>query len=127
MKKRISFSVIFTTLVFFLLAQAGFAQSLTGDGNVTRSSRQVSDFNAVKVSSGIDLYLTQGNTISLEIEADQNLHEYIITEVKDGVLKIYVEKSIRNVKEMNVYLTFKEIDELIASGGPMLKIQEPLT
>jgi len=117
MKKRISSSVILVILAFFLLPQILPAQHVTGDGNVTKKSRKVDNFNAVSVSSGVDLYLTQGNAVSLEVEADQNLHEYIITEVEDGVLKIYVDGSIRSVKEMNVYLTFREIDAITASGG----------
>jgi len=117
MKKRISSSVILVILACFLLPQTLPAQQVEGDGNVTKKSRNVANFSAVSVSSGIDLYLTQGNTISLEVETDQNIHEYIITEVKDGVLKIYVDGSIRSVKEMNVYLTFREIDALTASGG----------
>ncbi len=117
MKKRISSSVIFVFLVCFLLPQTLPAQRVEGDGNVTKKSRNVGNFSAVSVSSGIDLYLTQGNAVSLEVEADQNIHEYIITEVKNGVLKIYVDGSIRSVKEMNVYLTFREIDAITASGG----------
>ena len=117
MKKRISSSVILVILACFLLPHSILAQGVKGDGNVTKESRKVSDFNAIKVSSGIDLYLTQGNTVSLEIETDKNIHEYIVTEVKDGVLKIYVDGSIREVKKMSAYLTFKEIDALTASGG----------
>jgi len=117
MKKRISSSVILVILACFLLPQTLPAQRVTGDGNVTKESRKVSDFHAVSVSSGIDLYLTQGNTISLEVEADKNIHEYIITEVEKGMLKIYVDGSIRSAKEMNVYLTFRELDAISASGG----------
>lgn len=117
MKKRISSSVILAFLAFFLLPQILPAQRVEGDGNVTKKSRTADNFSAVSVSSGIDLYLTQGNAVSLEVEADQNLHEYIITEVENGVLKIYVDGSIRSAKEMNVYLTFREVDAISASGG----------
>lgn len=117
MKQRISSSLLLAVLVCFLIPQTLLAQRIEGDGNVTKKSRKVDNFSAVSVSSGIDLYLTQGNTVSLEVEADQNLHEYIITEVEDGVLKIYVDGSIRSAKEMKVYLTFREIDTLSASGG----------
>jgi hypothetical protein len=117
MKKRISSSVILVFLACFLLPRTLPAQQVTGDGNVTKESRKVSDFQSVSVSSGIDLYLTQGNTVSLEVETDKNIHEYIITEVEEGVLKIYVDGSIRSAKEMNVYLTFQELDAISASGG----------
>jgi len=117
MKKRISSSVILVFLACFLLPQTLPAQRVTGDGNVTKKSRKVDNFSAVTVSSGIDLYLTQGSSVSLEVEADQNIHEYIITEVEDGVLKIYVDGSIRSAKEMNVYLTFRELDAISSSGG----------
>lgn len=66
-----------------------------GDRNVISEKRQVNeDFSKVKVSSGIDLYIKQGSKTSLTVEADENLHDIIITEVVGGKLKIYTEKNI---------------------------------
>jgi len=93
------------------------AQFIKGNGNVTKSVRQVNGIQSVGVGSGIDLYLSQGNQESLEIEADENLHEYLKTEMEGTHLKIYMEKWVRNSRTLKVYLTVKDLKGLKASGG----------
>ncbi len=57
-----------------------------GDGNVITQNRIISsDFTELKVSQGIEVSLTMSKETSLSLEADENLHDLIITEVEDGV------------------------------------------
>tara|TARA_R110002073_G_scaffold40547_5_gene114988 strand:- start:94046 stop:94753 length:708 start_codon:yes stop_codon:yes gene_type:complete len=89
-----------------------------GDGNVITQTRTISsDFNAVSVSNGIEVRLTMGDAVSLSLEADENLHDIIITEVEDGVLKIYAEENIWRAKKRKVYLSATSINELRATSG----------
>jgi len=92
-------------------------QFVRGNGNVTKATRSVTGVQSVAVGSGIDLYLSQGNQEKLEVEADQNLHEYLKTELTGSHLKIYMDRRVRNARTLKVYLTVKEIDHLSASGG----------
>ena len=71
--------------------------------------RKTDSFTGVKVSSGIDVYLKQGNNESVSVEADENLHEYILTEVRNGVLNVYSEYNIRDAERKRVYVTMKEV------------------
>jgi len=66
----------------------GWNQGISGNGNVIEESRDVSGFNGVHVSSGIDVYLTEGKDFELRVEADENLMEVILTELKDDMLVI---------------------------------------
>ena len=79
--------------------------------------RPVDYFNAVHVSTGIDVYLTQGTGERITVEADDNLHEYIMTEVKGNTLKIYTEANIRKAERKRVYVTMKDVEELTASSA----------
>lgn len=89
-----------------------------GNRNVVEQKRKIhDDFTKVKVSSGIDLYIRQGDRVSLTVEADENLHDIIITEVSNGRLKIYSEKNIWRAKAKKVYLTVTDIEELKATSG----------
>ena len=91
---------------------------IEGNRNVITEKRKISDsFNGVKVSSGIDLYMKQGNQTELSVEADENLHDYIITEVNGDQLHIYVDGNIWRAKAKKVYLTLIELKELKASSG----------
>ena len=91
---------------------------IEGNKNVISVKRDINeDFTKVKVSTGIELIIDQGSEISLTVEADENLHDIIITEVEDGKLKIYTEKNIWKSASKKVYLTVNTLDELKASSG----------
>lgn len=79
---------------------------VNGNRNVVTEDRKANeDFTKVKVSTGLDLYLIQGNSTKITVEADENLQDIIITEVKNGVLKVYSEKNIWRAKSRKVYVT----------------------
>jgi hypothetical protein len=88
---------------------AQFRNTVTGNGNVISKERNAGNFTGVKVSSGIDVYLKQGTDMSITVESDENLHEYIITEVRNGVLNVYTDANIREAEKKRVYVTMKEI------------------
>lgn len=91
---------------------------VNGNRNVVTADRSTSQkFTKIKVSTGLDLYLSQGTKNKVTLEADENLHDIIITEVNDGVLKIYSEKNIWQAKARKVYLTVKNLEGLTATSG----------
>jgi len=95
-----------------------YAQTIYGDGNVITREREVDDFTGLKVSSGIDVYITQGAKEDIEVEADENLHEVILTEVRDGTLRIWTEYNIRQAKAKKVHLTYRDLSSIsISSAG----------
>jgi hypothetical protein len=51
------------------------------------------------------------------LEADENLHEYIMTEVKNGILNIYTDANIRDAERKRVYVTMKEITSLRSTSA----------
>lgn len=79
--------------IFLLMGGAVLAQK--------QEKRQVSDFAEVQVSHGIRVDFTAGETKAVEVEvADEKDMQYIKTEVKNGVLQVYVEmpKKVFNSK-----------------------------
>ena len=91
---------------------------VNGNRNVVTADRSTSQkFTKIKVSTGLDLYLSQGTKNKVTLEADENLHDIIITEVNDGVLKIYSEKNIWQAKARKVYVTVKNLEGLTARSG----------
>lgn len=91
---------------------------VNGNRNVVTVDRSTSQkFTKIKVSTGLDLYLSQGTKNKVTLEADENLHDIIITEVNDGVLKIYSEKNIWQAKARKVYVTVKNLEGLTATSG----------
>jgi hypothetical protein len=92
--------------------------SVTGNGQVVEETRDIGNFHGLKVSSGIDVYIAQGDDEYLRLEADENLMEHIRTEVIDGQLKIYTDVNIRMAKSKKVYLRYRELRSIhISSAG----------
>ena len=102
------------------ISAAAIAQKLIDDPNAAK--RNVTSFHAIEVASGIDLYLTHGNEEALAVSAAKTEYrDKIITEVKNGVLKIYFDHDFMKWgggnKKMKAYVSFKQLDNLDASGG----------
>lgn len=92
-------------------------RTVYGNNNVVKKERQAGNFSGIRVSSGIDVYLSQGDKESVFVEADENLHEYIITENKDGILNVYSQANIREAAMKRVYVTMREIKSVTTSSA----------
>jgi hypothetical protein len=123
MKTKRTMTVI---IAFLLMASSGLMGSCIplvgekGDGNVVKEERTVSGFTSLEVSGAFNVYLYQGKSESLTVEADQNLMEFIITEVKGDKLEIYTKGTIRKATKLNIYLTFEELEMIDISGAVSL-------
>jgi len=116
-----------TTIAFLLviLMASGcivnVQDSITGDGKVITQQRDVPEFTGIKVGSGIDVYLTQGEPVSVVVESDENLQEWIRTDVTGSVLNIHSEKNIRLAKMKKVTITCKALDKIeVSSAGDVV-------
>lgn len=92
--------------------------TVTGDGKVVSETRDVPEFTGIKVGSGIDVFLTQGENQSVVVESDQNLQEWIRTEVKGTDLHIYTDKNIRLARTKRIDITCRMLDNIdVSSAG----------
>ena len=96
--------------------------------NTETQTRETKSFHGIKVSTGIDLYLSQGDNEKITVEADDDIIDDLVTVVKDGILKIYMEKNFswRWHTTRKVYVTFRDLDLLDASSGSDVESKEPL-
>jgi len=89
-----------------------------GDGDVVSKSRKISDdFVRINASRGLDVYITKSKKISLEVEADENLHELIETEVKNGTLYITTTKNIYSASAKKIHLSVNHINAIHVNSG----------
>lgn len=115
---KIIVTTVLSLLLFSCNFDLNFGTGVQGDGNVQSEERMVNQpFNAIKASQGLEVYLTQGNDESILIEADENLHELIKTEVKDNVLHIYTKKNIGHASSKKIKITFKDISKITSTSG----------
>lgn len=92
-------------------------------------TRNMKGFHAIEVSNGIDLYLSEGNEAVAVSALDIKNRDKIITEVENGILKIYMEKGLHwggGDRGLKAYVSFSKLDNLKASGGSDVYIQDIL-
>jgi hypothetical protein len=100
---------------------------VNGNRNVVTEDRSTKEnFTKIKVSTGLDLYISQGTKNQITVEADENLQDIITTEVNDGILKIYSEKNIWRAKARKIYVTIKNIEAITATSGSDVYTNETL-
>ncbi|MFD1163442.1 head GIN domain-containing protein [Hwangdonia seohaensis] len=114
--------IIVATLLSLTLVSCNFDINMNsgvrGNGNVQIEERAISEsFSAIKATEGLDVYLTQADHVSLTVEADENLHELILTEVVDGVLKIHTKENIGRSTAKKVMVSFKDISAITSTSG----------
>jgi hypothetical protein len=108
-------------LLFALLGSglAAGAQKTIHDANADR--RNVSSFHSIRVSGGIDLFLSYGDEAVAVSARDIETRNAIKVEVTDGVLRIgydWKEGNIfTNSKQMKAYVSYKTLKSLAGSGG----------
>ncbi|KQS35206.1 head GIN domain-containing protein [Pedobacter sp. Leaf194] len=106
-----------TTATIFLLATSSLVANAQQSKNVA-----VKNFSNITVSSGIDLYLTQGNNESLTLKATSDLLENVVVEQKGSNLVIKMKEGVHwgsmfKNQSIKAYVNFKTLAALTASGG----------
>ena len=95
---------------------AGFTLSAFCQKTETRA---VSGFTGIDASSAFEITVTKGNTESLTVEADENAMPYVRSEVKQGVLHLYLDnnKKVRNIKTLKATVVMKNLEKVSLSGA----------
>ncbi|WP_298551239.1 head GIN domain-containing protein [uncultured Algibacter sp.] len=119
-----------TTLIKFIIATVlsltlfscnfdmNFNAGVRGNGDIITEDRPVNQpFSSIRATEGLDVYLTQSNRESISVEADGNLHELILTEIEDGVLKIHTKKNIGRASSKKVHISFQDISSITSTSG----------
>ncbi len=113
-------------LVIFALAAVTMAcgytitlpGSIVGSGVIVQEARPVSSFSRIDFGGIGNLYVELGDTESLTIEAEDNLLQYLETDVIGDRLEIHItpNKNIQPKEQINYYLTVVSLDSVELSG-----------
>ena len=132
MKKSILAAVILCISITSANAQWWSSdKSIKGNGDVVTENRKTSDYDAVSLVGFMDVALVKGSEGNLTIEAESNLQEYITTEVKNGTLRISVEKGVnispsRN-KSIKVTVPFEDLEGAYLTGSGDIWTEDKIT
>lgn len=104
-----------------LISAGSFAQweTITGNGNVKKETRQVSGFQGVALSGSMNVELSYGSSNTITVEGDENILPYIETKVEDGVLEIKTKNrtGFKTRNKLIVYVSLTKLTEIRVSGS----------
>jgi hypothetical protein len=110
--------LLFFVLLAGLLTACNNITGIRGSGTPKTETRNVSGFKEIKANGAINLEVSFKPEYSLTIEADDNLLEYINTDVNGGTLVIESRGQKINPKsKINVTITMPELVNLEINGA----------
>ncbi|MFL5765657.1 MAG: GIN domain-containing protein [Bacteroidia bacterium] len=92
-----------------------------------QQNRTVGDFTGIKAGDAFEITITQSETPSLKVEAPETVQGQIKTEVKDGILIISTEGTIKTDDAIKISVAMKTINSLDISGAADVKSENPVT
>ena len=108
--------------------------NVSNNSNDTNSGisqvRNVGKFSGISVSSGIKVNFTQGSNQSVVIDADQNMQQYVSTEVQNGILNIGINnkgKKNLNFKKLMVNVEAPQLSSAKVSSGSNFTTMNTIT
>ena len=106
---------LFLSFILFILISFSWNQS---------RCTEIEPFSGISLNIGADVFLSQGETHDVRIEADEDVKSKIITEVKDNVLIIKCDKSLHSSKDIKIYVTMKELNLIELNGSGDIVCQD---
>jgi len=119
--------VVFANLFSFTRASDkifGFSLPLSvkGSGGMKSEIRPTTAFTGVDVGGVFHVNIVTGKDFEIEVEADDNLLQYIRTEVRDGVLNIETTERVKSHSPLRVRIIAPSIESLRASGASNVSV-----
>ncbi len=126
MRKRVT--LIVATILAVALLIPGLSAgcegiSVTGSGDLTTETFNFSDFTRVEAQSGFQIEVTQSSTFSIEITADDNIHQYIEVEKSGETLGIRLRGNrFYHSVTIEAKITMPELYKIELSGGSQASV-----
>ena len=118
--KKLFITAIVLTMTLSVNAQKWWGnEKVKGNGKATTITRSIGDYDGVSLAGFFDVVLVKGKEGKIKIEGEENLMEYIVTEVKRGNLQIKVKKGVnlKTTKRLTVTVPVQSIDQVSLGGS----------
>lgn len=108
------------TLLFLLVFSTTFLfgqkkEKIKGSKIVTLSVKKLESFENIDIEDNLEIYLVKADSASLEIEADDNLHDIINYTVLGNTLRINSLKDVYGEKKFSIRINYTDSLKLITA------------
>jgi hypothetical protein len=94
-----------------------------GEGAVETETRTIEAFSRIETSAGIGVSARIGPAGTLEVHAKGNVLPLIVTEVKDGTLRLRSSHGYTTSEKVDVVVTTTSLSRLALSGGSVGQVE----
>jgi len=112
MKKTILLIAILFTAI------SGFAQGkekIKGSKIVTHAINELESFENIEIEDNLEVYLVKGDKPSIEIEADDNLHDAISYTILGKTLRVHSQKDVIGAKKFSIRINYTSNLKLVTA------------
>ena len=102
-------TLLFTSSV--ISAQA--KEKIKGSKIITHAIHDLESFENIEIEDNLEVYLVKGDKPSIEIEADDNLHDAISYNVMGNTLRITSQKDVVSAKKFSVRINYADNLKLV--------------
>lgn len=118
---KITYTLILV-LSFVLVATAQNKEKIKGSRIVTIEQTYVDEFSKIVIADNLPVEIVFNSKTSVEIEADDNLHEVIKFEVADGVLNFETTHQITGSKKLQITVNYSsKLEEIEVNGDAEIR------
>lgn len=109
MKKIILVSFLFLSFVSFGQKK----EKVKGSKIVKLEQKQIDSFESLEVEDNLEVFLVKGKECALEIEADDNLIEFVEYKLAGNNLRISTAKDLSSFKKLSVRVTYTDSFKMV--------------
>lgn len=104
-------------LMLIIFCSCKAQDKVKGSRNVKTEQYDLESFHSIQIKGEFKVGILKGKRPMIEIEADDNIHDLIMTEVLDGTLFIKPIKELSRTKKQELTITFADTLKRILIGG----------
>lgn len=104
MRKIITLILLFISVLTFAQKQ----EKVKGSKIVKLEQKEVGNFETVEVEDNLEVFLVKGDECSLEVEADDNLIEFVDYKLTGKNLRISTTRDMSSYKKLSVRVTYND-------------------
>ncbi|KGO90225.1 GIN domain-containing protein [Flavobacterium suncheonense] len=111
---------LYFLLFALVITSVSFAQKkekIKGSKIVTVTQKDVEPFQNLEITDNLEIFIIKGDKQSIEIEADDNLHDVLKYEMSGNTLQLSSTKDVTGAKKFSVRVTYTNDLKLITVRG----------
>ena len=94
-----------------------FFGCVNGNGPIVSAELSLAPFDGVHLALPGEVFITQGETQSVTVEAKQNIIDELDLVVQNGIWRIDTDRCVRDVNDFKVFITIPTVTQLEISGS----------